>query len=684
MKKYKLFSIILILISFNLNSFSQWKSLGPNNSVSIHDFTKYDSCLVAFTEEGEFISTNSGANWLYNGAQYVFSTASNDTYFYLYGEGGVFRSSDKGRNWYECLGVTQSGDLLGGLYVKDNYCLAPYSKAGVYISTDKGNNWKSPALNNSVNNSILACMSGNSIIAATSNALYKSTDLGNSWVIKSNSSAPSAICSFDSTILVSCNKSIILSNDAGESWSTVNVSEGIISTFSVDNNIVYAGDTYGQIFVSNDKGKSWSKLKRAFTSTVKKLIVEGSNIYCGTTAQGLYKSTDSGNTWNSSYGLSYVNINAIGVTNSIKLIAIPNLGVYYSSNNGSSWNSSSSFLKDYSISSFLAKENIIFAGTKGAGVVCSSLNSPSSWNKMNVGLNDLNVNVLARSNNSIIAGTSTNLFVSDNDGNQWTVLGDIASELKIQVSVSSIVIKDSTFIIGTNNYGVLKSTDNGKKWTFCNTGITTNNIKYMAATDLFVFAASDSNLYASDDNGKSWKKLNSVDLSITSLAAINNTLFIGDLNKGLIWYNDQQLQPDKFLYENTAWKNSSIKAIGVFDNAIYVGTSGSGLLERSINDFVTSIQSKTANTPCGYLLSQNYPNPFNPSTTIAFSVPKETHVTLRIYDILGREITTLVNEKLQAGSYSKVWNATGYSSGVYFYRIEAGEFTETKKINLLK
>lgn len=85
-----------------------------------------------------------------------------------------------------------------------------------------------------------------------------------------------------------------------------------------------------------------------------------------------------------------------------------------------------------------------------------------------------------------------------------------------------------------------------------------------------------------------------------------------------------------------------------------------------------------------FFLDQNYPNPFNPATTIRYSIPKESFVTLKIYDVLGRELETLVDEEKTAGIYETKWSATGYQSGLYFYRLRAGPFSETKKLLLLK
>jgi hypothetical protein len=94
--------------------------------------------------------------------------------------------------------------------------------------------------------------------------------------------------------------------------------------------------------------------------------------------------------------------------------------------------------------------------------------------------------------------------------------------------------------------------------------------------------------------------------------------------------------------------------------------------------------------PRYYALYQNYPNPFNPSTNISYALPAQSYVTLRIYDLLGREIATLVQARKEGGSYSVEWNADGHTSGVYFLKFEAtsvtngGRFTDVKKMVLLR
>lgn len=85
-----------------------------------------------------------------------------------------------------------------------------------------------------------------------------------------------------------------------------------------------------------------------------------------------------------------------------------------------------------------------------------------------------------------------------------------------------------------------------------------------------------------------------------------------------------------------------------------------------------------------YELAQNYPNPFNPATTISFSFPTRSFVSLSVFDALGREVSVLLSEQLSAGTYAQQWNATGMASGVYFYRLQAGDFVEVRKLVLLR
>jgi len=126
-----------------------------------------------------------------------------------------------------------------------------------------------------------------------------------------------------------------------------------------------------------------------------------------------------------------------------------------------------------------------------------------------------------------------------------------------------------------------------------------------------------------------------------------------------------------------------VQMLAVSGVNLFAGTYSTGVWKRPLSEF-TDVTEEVNNMPQGFTLSQNFPNPFNPSTTIKFSLPKATHVTLSIYNSLGQEVSKLISKDMNAGVYTTEWNATSFASGVYYYRIVASGFVQTKKLLLLK
>ncbi|HEX2786315.1 MAG TPA: T9SS type A sorting domain-containing protein [Ignavibacteria bacterium] len=148
------------------------------------------------------------------------------------------------------------------------------------------------------------------------------------------------------------------------------------------------------------------------------------------------------------------------------------------------------------------------------------------------------------------------------------------------------------------------------------------------------------------------------------------------------FYSNTRHYSEKFgLYSITTnsggsgfYASSNLSLTGcVIDNIVYGDTNSS-----STN--ITNI----SNIAHDYQLSQNFPNPFNPSTKIKFQIPKSSFVSLKIYDLIGREVETLVSENLNTGEYQVQWNASNFPSGVYFYKLQTDNLTETKKMLLVK
>ncbi|MBN2367163.1 MAG: T9SS type A sorting domain-containing protein, partial [Calditrichaeota bacterium] len=126
---------------------------------------------------------------------------------------------------------------------------------------------------------------------------------------------------------------------------------------------------------------------------------------------------------------------------------------------------------------------------------------------------------------------------------------------------------------------------------------------------------------------------------------------------------------------------------GVFDNTIPFTLGPNGSISEEGGSLLIPVgigDHLTAEIPKVFALFQNYPNPFNPVTTIRYDVPKQSQVTVKIYDVMGREVAELVNDPHAAGSYSVIWNANYFASGIYYYRMKAGDFVSVRKLVLMK
>ncbi len=161
-------------------------------------------------------------------------------------------------------------------------------------------------------------------------------------------------------------------------------------------------------------------------------------------------------------------------------------------------------------------------------------------------------------------------------------------------------------------------------------------------------------------------------LAKASLRLSQNNKFLAVLNMNIFKARVFALRISNHISQSTAI-SLNYSADGVIDLIQY--DDNIPVITPNIEDYLI---------PKSYDLSQNYPNPFNPSTTIEYSIPKDANVSIKIYDVLGKEVATLVNDQKSAGTYIINWNASNFSSGLYFYRINAGEFTQTRKMFLVK
>ncbi|MBI5216483.1 MAG: T9SS type A sorting domain-containing protein [Ignavibacteriae bacterium] len=145
---------------------------------------------------------------------------------------------------------------------------------------------------------------------------------------------------------------------------------------------------------------------------------------------------------------------------------------------------------------------------------------------------------------------------------------------------------------------------------------------------------------------------------------------------------------------NNMPSNTYTYSFAIHNGTMYAGTSGNGVWKHPLTD-VLAVEEIPSPVPTEFSLEQNYPNPFNPTTNFEFRIVDFGLVTLKVYDVLGREVATLVNENLHPGTFNVSWDATGHASGIYYYRLQVtplrdgaaalmGEYSVTRKLLLTK
>ncbi|MBS1492571.1 MAG: T9SS type A sorting domain-containing protein [Bacteroidetes bacterium] len=258
---------------------------------------------------------------------------------------------------------------------------------------------------------------------------------------------------------------------------------------------------------------------------------------------------------------------------------------------------------------------------------------------------------------------------------------------------------------------ILKSTDAGNTWTYqifpdvsifnsisfinTNTGIVVGN------TNPSVNAQYGGSMYKTTNRGESWFSISSSISDTTFLRAVKflpNGLGIISGNK--LRYTNSGMQFDKIVIlkstdYGTTWNRTFIADNTKVPNGLELANTrkyfvGGGNLTNSATIYLTSnggetfINNNSNEIPKKFLLQQNYPNPFNPSTIINYQLTINSYVILNVYDVNGRLVKELVNEKQSAGNYSINFDGSGLPSGTYIYRLQADDFSETKKMVLLK
>lgn len=659
------------------NAGSNWiqEILPSSKEIYSARFYKFDSLFYTCWLGGDsgilLKSTNSGNNWfiIYSPINSVIT----DVYFlnpytgYI-AASNLYKTTNAGNSWITCLSYLDTfirsifflNDSVGWV-ARDNSFIQsfhnPYSFYEVNKTTNYGNNWNQVYFNIVLGNyshilNIFFKDENNGI--AKFDFLYKSSNSGSSWSYISDNSFFDFINT--STGFATGNNKFYCTTNFGNNWLITDslfiskIRQNCIE--SINANITYVGGLYGDLLKTNDGGYNWSYINKSVTrNNISQIIAADSlNVFALAPNKAFLKTTNSGCNWFSADSLIWNLKSLFFLNKDLGWIGCDNGRIYKTTNGGGNWS-----LFDLPTSDYIKSIKFFTSGTgyllDSIGKIYKSSNFGNNWTN----IFQFNVNIINFSFPEQFTGYAfkTNIiYKTSNAGINWvsiyTSAGNVSNKnLKFYNTTKGCIIQSVSIPTPPyTTYRTLFTTNGGNNWSEVY-NIITSDIHFV-----------DQNIYYGSDN---------------------NGNICYTINGGLNWFNQKIA-------------NSRINSITTYKKDIWVA-GDNGIILKGNQLVPIGIRQINEIIPSSFSLSQNYPNPFNPTTTISYKVKSYQVIKLVVYDILGKEVSVLVNEKQSPGTYEVQFPDAMQQgqanvqlpSGIYFYTLYAdGERIDTKKMVLLK
>jgi photosystem II stability/assembly factor-like uncharacterized protein len=705
--RIKLFTIsCFVLFAINIG-FAQWTKLKyPETAsiISIHKISGTKIILAGHQSYGILRSTDNGSTWgeSNKGTEFrgcspskfvqigtrIFALCQNISSNISSTDAYPYFSDDNGVTWKDLNASAGFGVINDTLYA------GMPNSSYISRSTDNGTNWQNfiPSnLGTLVNTVIfdLACSNGNIIVGMFQSGIFYSKDGAKTFTKSTDvNGTVRSLYTIDSYVYaVLSDGNVYRSSNGGVNWTSAGQIPSNAYSFCrivKMGNTLFGGSTSGLYSTLINDG-NWQQIpvSGANSTAVLSLCADGSTLYIGSTT-GFYKSLDSGKTWiKQNTGLFHGNFNVLRSYGSDFYLGSSSGELFKSTNYGTNWTLLNDTVR-LTINDVAVNKGRIFVS--GSGLQTSTNNgktwqSSSSTNLPSYSTLDcfdvFNDTVYAYYN-GLIGGSG---IYKTPDGINWTSAANNLPGKK----VTKLINTGSSFIALLQDSGIYRRTTSSNSWS---RSLSKAKRVYASGTELYASVA-DTFIYHSSDGGGNWDLIgpgayeypyyaDRVWKAKDTLYAYNSNfdLFVSG-NNGKDWKNIKNE-----IYDIKLSFSDGVSILGVHNNLLYFNSAYNGLFIRG--NIPTFVSKQNITIPEKMQLGQNYPNPFNPTTTISYQLSVNSYTTLKVYDVLGKEVAILVNQEQLPGSYSIQFDASNLSSGLYFYKLQAGNNFETKRMLMLK